>query len=100
MERRGSWLLHLFYWKVHGYGRDKKRDRFYCLLPRVDGYWVRRQKIQLYSGIALGTCAYRYYDGRTGETEKFSTVAGHLHVMGLRIGEQRTAYFAEFGYGL
>lgn len=76
------------------------RHRYYSVMPRVDGYWVRQEKLLLYSGIAVGTCAYRDYDDQTGETDKYSSVAGHLNVFGMRIrAGKKTGFFTEFGYG-
>lgn len=64
-------------------------------MPRVDGYWVRKEKVRLYSGVALGAVVFRGYDG---QTNKSIFPAGHLNVIGFRFGKE-LGYFVDFGYG-
>lgn len=79
-------------------GEIKYRHGYFCVMPRADAYWVRKENLLLYSGVAFGACAYRNYNGQTGETAKRPLYARHLNVFGMRVGKQ-TAFFTEFGYG-
>ncbi|RDV16642.1 hypothetical protein DXT99_02330 [Pontibacter diazotrophicus] len=74
------------------------RNHYYCVMPRIDGYWVREEKLLLYSGVAVGAMIFRGYDGELDEKSKGIYAVGHLNVMGLRVGKE-LAFFADFGFG-
>lgn len=77
------------------------RQGHYTVAAEMTYRWVKKDLLNLYSGIGLGyTLTNSYADFINGDTESVNTghVTGQMNLMGLRIGK-KFGVFSEFGFG-
>ncbi|RIJ41789.1 outer membrane beta-barrel protein [Pontibacter oryzae] len=83
----------------NGNSSIKSRGKYYTLMPEVNVYLGKKERLEAYSGLALGinhtTYSYNYAER---STEQETNMAYQVTAIGIRTTKQ-TGLFAELGYG-